>query len=122
MPCRNRANVKPKTHAEQFAQSIVARAEKGDVRAAAEIADRTEGKATQRIDMQESIETRERERQVRFLVHTIKTTQQQIGGDVSVERIWAVVEERESTVFGESVGHLRPAVFAALGVGDEKAD
>jgi hypothetical protein len=31
-----------------------------------------------------------------------------------------VVEKREAEIFNESVGHLRPAVFAALGVGDEK--
>ena len=113
--------VKAETRAEQVAQSIVARAEKGDVRAAAEPADRTEGKATQRIDMQESIEARERKRQVCFLVHTIKTTQQQVGGEVSVENVWAVIEAREMELFQENVQDLRPAIFAALGVGDEKA-
>ena len=58
--------------------------------------------------------------QVRFLVHTIKQTQQQIGGEVTVEEIWQTIERREMEVFNENVQDLRPAVFAALGVGDEK--
>jgi hypothetical protein len=32
------------------------------------------------------------------------------------------VVEQEATIFQEDVKPLRPAVFAALGVGDEKTD
>ena len=41
---------------------------------------------------------------------------------VTVEEIWQLVEQQEKGIFNEDVRHLRPAVFAALGVGDEKTD
>jgi hypothetical protein len=54
--------------------------------------------------------------------HVIKQTQRDIGiNAVSIEEIWMTVEERER-ILGEDVRNLRPAVFAALGIGDEKAD
>ena len=111
-----------KTRAEQLAWALFERALKGDVSAVREILDRCEGRTPQKLDIDQDSTARERERQVRFLVHTIKTTQQQIGGNVSVEEIWTVVEKREAEIFNESVGHLRGDVLAALGVSDLKAD
>jgi hypothetical protein len=81
---------------------------KADVRAFEAVRDTVEGRPAQRIRMEDSLQiTHEQQRQVRFLVHTIKQTQRELGGETSVEEIWAVVEEREKTLFGESVEHLR---------------
>lgn len=117
-----RSNYQPSSRAEQLAWAIFQRALKGDVPALREILDRCEGRTPQKLNIDQKTDARERERQVRFLVHTIKTTQQQIGGDVSVEEIWTVVEKREAEIYGERIENLRPAVFAELGVGDEQAD
>jgi len=114
-----------KTTAEAIAIEILKKARgaptKADVRAFEAIRDTVEGKPAQRIDMGGSLQiTKERERQVRFLAHVIKETQQEVGGAVSVAKLWMVVEERER-ILGEDVSELRDAVLAALGVGDEKA-
>jgi Family of unknown function (DUF5681) len=110
-----RSNYQPKTRAEQLAWAIYQKAIKGDVPALREILDRCEGRTAQKLSIDQDINARERARQVRFLSHTIKRTYEELEGKVTVEEIWTVVEAREHDVFGESVGHLRPAVFAALG-------
>lgn len=61
-----------------------------------------------------SPETRERDRQVRFLSYTIKQTREEVGGKVTVEEIWNVVERRELEMCGEDVSQLRDAVLATL--------
>lgn len=86
----------------------------GKVNAATFVRDTAEGKPAQRVEIQGGAETRDRDRQIRFLVHTIKTTQQRLGGDVSVERIWTVIEQKEATIFGEDVTPLRDLVLAEL--------
>jgi Family of unknown function (DUF5681) len=106
------------TMAEAIVTTMLKLARKGSVNAATFVRDTAEGKPPQRIEMQGSLQTKERERQVRFLIHTVKQTQQQIGGEVSVEQVWQVIEARELELFQENVQDLRPAVFAALGVGD----
>lgn len=66
-----------------------------------------------------SQEDPERERKVTFLVRTIKTGMA-ANGDVTIEQCWAYCEKVERERFGEDIGDLRPAVFAALGVGESE--
>lgn len=114
------------TTAEAIAQEILKKARgqrtKADVRAFEAVRDTVEGKPAQRVEIQGGVESKERQRQVRFLSHAVKRTYEDLGAKVTVEEIWTVVEAREHDVFGESVGHLRPAVFAALGIGDERTE
>ena len=107
------------TMAEAIAAAILAKARKGDVKAAAFVRDTAEGKPTQKVQVEGSLQLKERERQVRFLVHVIKQGRKDLGDGVSVEEIWSIIEKREMEIFSEDVRHLRPAVFAALGVSDE---
>ena len=110
------------TLAEAIANVILKKACKGDVRAAVFVRDTAEGRPAQKVQVEGSLQLKERERQVKFLVHTIKAIRHDLADETSVEEIWTVVERRELEVFGESVGHLRGDVLAALGVGDEKTD
>jgi hypothetical protein len=125
MPMQEYKAYKPKNPAEAMAMQQIKNAlglSKREITlpSAKEIADRTEGRPAQKVQMEGSLQiSHEQQRQVRFLVHTIKKTQQQLG-DVTIEEAWGAVELVEREKFGEDVRHLRLAVFAALGVGDEK--
>jgi hypothetical protein len=116
------SNYQPKTRAEQLAWAIFERALKGDVPALREILDRCEGRTAQKLSIDQDTNAHERERQVRFLVYTIKRTRQELGAKVTVEEIWQTIERREMEIFNENVQDLRLAVFVALGIGDEQAD
>jgi hypothetical protein len=85
------------------------------VKAAAFVRDTAEGRPAQKVQVEGSFETKERERQVGFLSHAIRKTYEELGGKVTIEEIWSVAEEREREIFQENVQDLRPAVFAALG-------
>ena len=100
--------------AEAIANVILKKACKGDVRAAVFVRDTAEGRPAQKVQVEGSLQLRERERQVKFLVHTIKAIRHDLADETSLEEIWTVVERRELEVFGESVGHLRGDVLAGL--------
>src|SRR5216683_4987512 len=87
------------TNAELIATAILKKARKGDVKAAAFVRDTAEGRPAQKVQMEGSLQIKERDRQVRFLAYTIKQTMQDLGDGTTVEQIWTVVEQREMEIF-----------------------
>ena len=61
------------TMAEAIAAAILKKARRGEVRAFEAIRDTVEGKPAHRVTVKASPDQRERERQVKFLTHTIRT-------------------------------------------------
>jgi len=106
------------TVAEAIATGVLDKARgkksKADVRAFEAVRDTVEGKPAQRVHIEGGFESKERERQVRFLSHTIKRTYEELGGKVTVEEIWQVVEGREREIFAEDVSPLKEAVLATV--------
>lgn len=85
-----------------------------DSHAAAKELARIKGMGVTNLNFSGSVEIKEQERQVRFLVHQIKSIRGKNGVSDSVEEIWTVIERLELESNGNDISALKPAVVAAL--------
>src|SRR5262249_43212760 len=75
------------TNAELIATAILKKARRGEVRAFEAIRDTVEGKPAHRVTVKASPDQRKRERQVKFLTHTIRT----VTAEFASESVFRVV-------------------------------
>jgi hypothetical protein len=86
------------------------------LRAAVFVRDTTEGRPAQKAQTKDSLQTNERERKVKSLVHTVRQTLKDFAGqdDETIENVWEFIERTEMEIFNEDVSALKDDVLSAL--------